>query len=145
MPTMTSLTRNASTPTDQLLAQDKKKRRSISPSALATILMIVAMVFGISTPVQAATTTYWNGDTIRNQIKSSSTTAMDGGSVESNAGTQLIYFTATVSGVGTFEGNPTSVMEYSHARTTTWVYCQWRSDFPTDVSITYGLICKFTH
>lgn len=115
--------------------------------AAASMVLVFLMVFGITMPAGAATSTYWSGYTFRNQTKSSSTHAMDGGSVSIILGSPFFTIRATAVGISSFSSTP-SFFAYTHIRTTTYVYCQWRMDFPDIVppptGTKYNMTCKYT-
>ncbi len=131
---------------------DQRRRRrhaqSLARAAVAAAAIAI-MVIGIPLRASAATSTYWNGQTLRNQTITSPTASMTGGYVSVGASTGFIQTRATVYGIGSFTASAPGG-SYSHARLTTSVYCQWRADdipFPNPIptGTKYNLTCQYNY
>lgn len=144
-----SLISNNPVSTGGMNRQRPKRRKLGLGKASAASILSALFVLGVSIPAEAATTTYANTSTVRNQTITSSTHAMNGGSVAATPGSQWEQTRATVVGVGNFNGLGSTTTNYTHARVTTQVYCQWRNDSPppwnTPAGTRLTLNCKYTY
>lgn len=92
---------------------------------------------------QAATATYWNGDSFQNETHFSSTVTQTGGSVVITLPSFDEWAYATVQGESTHSGQGSVTYTLNPSRTTK-VYCQWRSDLGY-FGDTPKLTCKYTY
>lgn len=116
-----------------------KLMRGIGGFVLAALLTSL-MVFGLTAPAQAAVRQYYWGGLIRNQVKNSDTHLMSGGVVTLESA-PIFEATATVSGIATYTGLGSTT--YSHASTTTAVYCLWR--YPNGSGDTVHTVCTYKY
>lgn len=115
----------------------------------AAAVLSVLFVVGVGVPAQAATATYANQQVSRNQTITSPSRSMIGGSVAISPGSAFEQTRATVMNVGSYNGIGNTTLNYTHSRTTTQVYCQWRNDNPPPFNSPSGLklniTCKYTY
>ncbi|MBM7473128.1 hypothetical protein [Subtercola frigoramans] len=86
-----------------------------------------------------ASSQYWSGYTIENEIKSPGHPSITGGTGTEYA--TLLYSNVTTSGYGTVtSGSGATIV---HSRTTNLHYCQWRDELDIFVGGTNRLTCSY--